>query len=296
MGCNNLSKVKFHSGVTRIRSHAFEDCYNITEIEIPDTVEEIEEKAFLGCQNLNKVILPKGIKSLGDNLFNGCSSLTEVYLPDDLTYFKSDTFANIPNTVTFYYKGETLSNKIFPIYNQLKNLCNASDEDRRLYVKIYANNLDIDWVRGLPKKESINFNPKLWKKLTDVISQNSKGVSVVNYEDLFRLARNIGLFDEERVMTVKNWQGKDIQVHVNELALNFLQKFTKDVPIDRMYIHLRSMQAKGINEEFIKFISNKINYDGIISKIEKNENILTNLYDWFIEREKSKNRQIEKEK
>ena len=121
--------------------------------------------------------------------------------------------------------------------------------------------------------------------MTDQIYQNiKKSTSVVNLKDLFTLARNVGIFDEERMMTIKNGQGKDIQVHVNELAFNFLQKFTKDVPMNAMHIYLSSMQAKGINEEFIKFISNKVNYDEIISKLETNDSILTNIYNWFIER------------
>ena len=289
--CKNLKKVKIPSGVTSIHYSTFANCSSLTEIEIPDTVEEIADKTFLGCQNLSKVKLPKGIKSLGDNIFNGCSNLTEVYLPDDLTYFEKDTFANIPNNVTFHYKGETLSEKIFPITYQLNSLLRyASKQDRKLKAKEFACNFDDYWlISGPIEPESTSFNPKLWKKLTDRLSQNDKDVELYNYQTLFILARNIGLFDEERMMTIMNGEGKDTQAHVNELAFNFLQKFTKDVPINRMHKYLSNMQAKGINEEFLKFISDEANYDEIISKIEQNENILTNLYDWFNEREKLKN-------
>ena len=121
--------------------------------------------------------------------------------------------------------------------------------------------------------------------MTDQIYQNTKkSTSVVNLENLFTLARNVGIFDEEKMMTIKNGQGKDIRVHVNELAFNFLQKFTKNIPMHIMHMYLSSMQPKGINEEFIKFVSNKVNYDEIISKLETNDSILTNIYNWFRER------------
>ena len=282
--CSKLKEIKVPKSIKKIEDFTFVGCSSLERIELPDGITEIREYAFNDCSNLKEIILPKSVKRIESGTFYGCSNLERIELPDCIEKIKC-SFDTISPEAIIQYKGRIFKQGLLSLDYQIGEMFDRKNEDFETTATLLNNNLFPFFVYDLTNKEIIKFNPKLWTKLTNQIYQNiKKSTNVVNLKDLFTLARNVGIFDEERMMTIKNGQGKDIQVHVNELAFNFLQKFTINVPIDAMHMYLSSMQAKGINEEFIKFISNKVNYDEIISKLETNDSILTNIYNWFIER------------
>ncbi len=307
--CTCLKKINLQRGLLKINKGAFTDCTSLTEILIPEGLEEIESEAFKGCTNLTnlslskdlknigekafsqcsklvEVIIPDGVEEIGDFAFDECSSLKKLTIPRSLTKLREKMFKGIPSSLEISYYDINIRKNIFSLYEQCSEVFN-SPEDLDLVEKLISNYINIRWLDDFQDDEIKNFNPKLWKKLIDNITKISlKEVNIANYEDLFRLARNLGLFDDAQTITIKNGQGKDVQVHVNEMAFNFLQKFTKDINISKMHMLLHAMVNYGQNEEFLKFISNKVNYDEMITELEKNYSTLTNIYLWFKKREK----------
>ena len=286
--CSSLEKIELPKNLIEIDKEIFCNCSNLKKVVIPNTVNIIREGAFRNCSSLQEIVIPNSV-IIADEVFNGCSNLKRIQIPKKIRYKKDVCFSGISPEAIIQYRDRTFKQGIISLDEQLNIVLNADEQELESTITLLNNNLCLffidSFVDDLTVEEIKSFNPKLWKNLTNKIFETTKEpANMTNLQDLFRLARNLGLFDEERMITIKNGQGKDTQVHVNELAFNFLQKFTKDVPIDRMHIHLSSMYAKGINEEFIKFISNKVNYDDIITNIDKNDSILTNIYNWFVER------------
>jgi hypothetical protein len=54
-GCNLLTAIELHEGLTRIGSQAFAECYQLATINIPATVNMIGDYAFAWCQKLESI-------------------------------------------------------------------------------------------------------------------------------------------------------------------------------------------------------------------------------------------------
>ena len=73
----NLKKVSFEEGITRICNVALKNCYALEEVKFPDSLEEIGASAFYGCSGWSDIMdLPDKLKVIGANAFDGCSSLS----------------------------------------------------------------------------------------------------------------------------------------------------------------------------------------------------------------------------
>ena len=95
--------------VSKIASHAFEDCVNLTSVTIPNSVTSIGSWAFSGCSSLTSVTIPNGVTRIEMHTFWRCSSLTSVTIPDGVTMILDNSFrecssltaVTIPNSVTY---------------------------------------------------------------------------------------------------------------------------------------------------------------------------------------------------
>jgi len=83
----------YFTGVTEIKSSAFQNCTSLKRITLPAGVEEIGANAFAACTSLEKIVLPSSVSSLGVNAFNGCTSLQSVNIPDGVSEIGVSTFA-----------------------------------------------------------------------------------------------------------------------------------------------------------------------------------------------------------
>lgn len=105
--CQELKKITFETGTTRIAKNLFRKCYGIEEIEIPDTVTSIDSYAFENCKNLKDVKIGEGVVLIGNAAFFGCDSIKNVKIPDSVTKINSYAFQEcsalssieIPNNV-----------------------------------------------------------------------------------------------------------------------------------------------------------------------------------------------------
>ena len=106
--CQELKKITFETGTTRIAKNLFRKCYGIEEIEIPDTVTSIDSYAFENCKNLKDVKIGEGVVLIGNAAFFGCDSIKNVKIPDSVTKINSYAFQEcsalvgieIPDSVT----------------------------------------------------------------------------------------------------------------------------------------------------------------------------------------------------
>lgn len=95
------------SSVTKIESHAFQNCSLLTRVVIPTGVATIGPHAFDGCTSLISVTLPEGLTTIDRGVFRGCASLTGIIIPATVANISNDAFSssgltdlNIPEGVT----------------------------------------------------------------------------------------------------------------------------------------------------------------------------------------------------
>ena len=93
-GCENLTSVTFHKGITSIGNYSFAET-GLTSVELPllddPTLLTLGTYIFNNCKSLSSVTIPDGFVKLSSNMFYGCSALTKIELPDSLTGL-SDSF------------------------------------------------------------------------------------------------------------------------------------------------------------------------------------------------------------
>ena len=92
--CENLKKVTFEKGTTRIAQFLFAGCTGIKDIQIPQTVVSIEKGGFIGCTNLQKVVMPNTIKQVHSYAFKRCTTLEMVYISDNVKILPYEMFCD----------------------------------------------------------------------------------------------------------------------------------------------------------------------------------------------------------
>ena len=135
-----IQEVIIPNTVTKISSHAFENCINLTTVTIPDSVTEMSYNAFDGCEkisvatlpatlleyfpeenlttvvinsgtsipaysfdnckNLISVTIPDSVTSIGGGAFDDCEKLTTIRLPNSITEIPAYLFRNCKNLTT----------------------------------------------------------------------------------------------------------------------------------------------------------------------------------------------------
>lgn len=91
--CSGLTSVKIPNSVTKIGKYAFYNCTNLTSIIIGDSVSDIDCYAFSNCSSLANIVIPKSVNNIGNYVFSGCSSLESIIFKEQLTWFKTDSYA-----------------------------------------------------------------------------------------------------------------------------------------------------------------------------------------------------------
>ena len=280
--CSSLTSINIPKGVTWIGNSAFWGCSSLTSITIPNSVTEIEQEAFGFCSSLTSINIPEGVTEIGWYAFYGCKSLTSVIIPDSVTWIGKYVFRDCD-------KAEAIVNDIkipvkFLDNSSLQKLRGITDNAEKKFVQeCFDNKLNYFTFTNREKSGDYNLNWKPWRNLLKNVDLSAEEEG--NTRDLFVFARALGLFDYDEKMEIKGPNSKNT-VKVSDVAFNFLQKFIKDIPISSMHMYMQGIQNNGVCQEFLRFISNKTNYDDVISQMKKpgQEDFLTKVYEWFVER------------
>lgn len=142
-GCQNLKRVVFGEGVTKIKDNHFQGFMpgNLTEIVIPTSVTEIENYAFRGCYNLVRFVnlgMDPNAVTLGDNAFFDIPNTAELYVPREaVEAYKSSKWS----TLKF---GTHINEYHFKIGCITYAVLNSNEGDRRVAV----NSVDPDCAVG----------------------------------------------------------------------------------------------------------------------------------------------------
>ena len=288
--CKSLESIVIPDSVTKIGSITFSGCTSLKGIVISDSVTFIGGGAFADCKSLESIVIPDSVTKIGSIAFSGCTSLKSIVLPDNVTEIGNGAFQDCDN-LTIKYKNiefnpDMIKNSLYDIFNKINFLLKVKDENLESFANLINHNIPLDFFQE-EEIRSINLTrwDNLMKKVLPTIDREK--FNEVNLKDFTVLAKNLGLFGGESKVTVKNQSGKTVEIHTADLAYNFLQKFIKDIPIKNMHMYLQGMKENGVSEEFLKFINNKNNYEELVSKMkaDKNEGLLTQVYEWFVERD-----------
>lgn len=105
---NNLKKVIFEAGTTKIPDYMLYKCESVEKIVLPDSVTTIGISAFEECTNLVELTLPNALTTIGNNAFTDCRQLTNIEIPNGVTSIGEFAFLRvnqqkiiIPNSVIF---------------------------------------------------------------------------------------------------------------------------------------------------------------------------------------------------
>ena len=100
--CKALTSVNVPSSVTKIGEYAFAYCDNIVNITLPDVLNTLEPRAFYGCHSLANITIPEGILTVGDRMFSYCQGLIWVSIPSTVTSISKNVFDNCTGLTNIY--------------------------------------------------------------------------------------------------------------------------------------------------------------------------------------------------
>lgn len=102
-----FDQFQYFTGVTELKSSAFQKCANLTSIIIPESVTALPIYCFDSCTSLSNIILSNNIYRLETGAFRGCTALSSISIPDSISSISWSTFSrsgltsvNIPSSVT----------------------------------------------------------------------------------------------------------------------------------------------------------------------------------------------------
>ena len=253
---------------------------------MPRYISKLNDGLFSGCWSLKNITIPQTISHIGSNVFSGCEQLEFFEISDNLKFMGNGLFIGCKK-LSLKYRDAILDN-LLDKSEQIYQLFGMEDEKKfDELVNLYNHNIDVK-LFGFYQLDKINISywNNLMKKVVPTIDKEN--FEEINLIDFTRFAKTLGLFDGESKTQVKGQSGKVVEVNTAELAYNFLQKFIKDIPIKNMHIYMQGIKDYGINHEFLKFINNKNNYEELVSHMQEhgNEGLITQIYEWFIERSK----------
>ena len=94
---SNLKEVEIGSGVTQIRTGAFENCTALTRVVLPESVKIIHRGAFAGCTALETVVTPGTLQSV-EYWINSVSK--------EITYSVTPSLLTQGREISLLYKGD----------------------------------------------------------------------------------------------------------------------------------------------------------------------------------------------
>lgn len=90
----SLRSVTMPDSIESIGNMAFQNCDNLTDIKWSSGLKTIGDEAFGSCNSLKSIKLPEGVESIGSNAFVLCSELESVSLPESIKFVGGGAFSN----------------------------------------------------------------------------------------------------------------------------------------------------------------------------------------------------------
>lgn len=213
--------------------------------DVPNSVTSIGWCVFSNCRNLTSVTIPNSVTSIGWDVFSNCRSLTSI------------------NT----------SERI------------AKDLDLDEFVNVKTENATS--FAGLFKLQAQGGVKQFDTATAKAILKRPEFKKVDSQTDLFNLMYNLGIFEKkDRKLSFKTSSGKNIEQKISDVGFNIIQQMFSvgdegKLSPNELHLYFQSMKRVGINEEFLRFLSNKTNLTEIIEQ-EKNQNgYIARVLDWF---------------
>ena len=91
-GCEKLTEVNLHEGITLIQGGAFYGCSSLESILLPSTLTELRDNAFTNTA-LKEISIPESVTEMGAGTFSGCRCLKKVNVPSGVTAIKRYLFS-----------------------------------------------------------------------------------------------------------------------------------------------------------------------------------------------------------
>lgn len=257
--CSSLQYVTLPNGVTRIGDRAFNGCRSLTDIKIPSSVTSIGNDAFFWCKSLDKIEIPESVTFIGLLAFGGCSGLSNVVLPKNIKNVNYDSFFN--NTLVQSTSEDNQTLKVYAGIGSLLQYYNLSDEIK---------SLNCEFVKRVIMKDEL-LSPLTMEKYM--------------LPDYYSLMYNLGLFSSKDTLIEKSNKSTEpiLNTGYNILRILFSEdnKLEENLMIKNVHIHFQYIKPVGVNEEFIKFMSNKNNIGDIINVELDQPGFITKVLNWF---------------
>lgn len=91
--CGSLETITLSSSITQILD-SFGNCFSLKSITIPNGITSLSNSVFTYCYSLVTINLPSSIQTIGNSAFNCCYLLANITMPKDLTTFGESQFNN----------------------------------------------------------------------------------------------------------------------------------------------------------------------------------------------------------
>lgn len=95
--CSSLTEVTLSKGLSTIDTRAFSKCTNLTSITLPESLYKISAYAFEGCVNLTSITIPAKTTSIFPSAFSCCSGLNGIWVDPNNTAYSNDSFGVLLN-------------------------------------------------------------------------------------------------------------------------------------------------------------------------------------------------------
>lgn len=241
---------KFWKGVTEIGDNAFTQYTSLKSIVIPEGVTKIGANAFAGCANLKNIELPDSIDSIGRYAFAN-SGIVSIRMPRYISKLNDGLFSGCWSlkNITIPQTISHIGSNVFSGCEQLE-FFEISDN-----LKFMGNGLFIGC-----KKLSLKYRDAILDNLLD------------KSEQIYQL---FGMEDEKKFDELVNLYNHNIDVKL----FGFYQ-------LDKINISYWNNLMKKVVPTIDK--ENFEDYEELVSHMQEhgNEGLITQIYEWFIERSK----------
>ena len=91
-GCQLITGMNIHKGVTYIGANVFNNCISLREVTIAGKIKEIKNETFDKCISLERVSFTNSVRKIGARAFRRCESLVDIKLPDSVESIGEEAF------------------------------------------------------------------------------------------------------------------------------------------------------------------------------------------------------------
>ena len=220
--CDNLKKIIFEDGITKIPQCIFANCSGLEKIEIPYTVTNIGEYACYNCKNLKDIKFSESVTEIGNYAFSMCNSLFSLEIPDSVIRMGNNVFSDCQ-----YLSKIKLSKAITSIGYWAFGNCNALEQ-----IEI-PKSLETTEHNGLPPQSGVFYNCNNLKtiifedgitKIPQCLFANCTGIEEMQIPNT---VTSIGMYAFFACENLRNIEIADTVTNIDEYAFGNCNKLSE---------------------------------------------------------------------